>query len=309
MVSSLPPGRPKRWDDQWILDYRKFFVNYRKGETAREELLYAQPGLYYAQQIHERMQQSPDMALLMQARLLTGATDDEIAHAFKTLPETVFWYEKVFFNVRDFLVHTDWVVRSVLLPASDRFVAAADEVASDRVDGQMPALPISPHFDMSLKYFSYFGGPVICDLMISGFTERKSVLSTQDVTAFFDDYFTNQIRRRSAIASRTFEVNKYNVMELFSAHTRLMEIQANTKDTVERHTQFATAIQTMLTVAAFSVGHKDSPENAKRLNAQYDKTALEFDSDTISRTEAGKQPENMIVLDNVSAFMSRSSVD
>jgi len=303
IVSSIAPARIKRWDDEWILAYRKFFLSYRRGESAREELMHEQPGLYFAQQIHERTPQNPDMALLLQARLLTGASDEEVAHLLKTIPQTVFWYERLFFNVRDFLDHSDWVVRSVLLPASDRFVATSDEAASDRVDGTMPATPVNPHFDMSLKYFSYFGGAMVCDLMISGFLERRNVMSPKEIVNFFDDYFTHQIRRRSAIASRLFEVNKYNVMELFNTHTRLMEIQANSKDTEERHTQLTTAIKSMLSVASFSVGRANSKDTG--LSEDYDRSANEFDSDSVSQAELGNAPRNMLALDNVSAFAAR----
>ena len=303
IISSATPGRVKRWDDEWILDYRKFFVTYRKSASAREELLHTQPGLYFAQQIHERAQQIPEMALILQARLLTGASDEEIAHQIKTVPETVQWYERIFFNVRDFLEHTDWITRSVLLPASDRFVAATGEVASDRIDGAMPAVALNPQFDMSLKYFSYFGGAAICDLMISGFLERRQVLSAKALASFFDDYFTTQIRRRSAIASRVFEVNKYNVMELFNCHTRLMEIQANSKDTEERHSELTGAIKSMLAVASFSVG--SSQTHGTQFVAKFDDSAHEFDSDTLSRAALGSPPPTMAALEHESAFASR----
>lgn len=255
LMSSVPPGRCTRWDDEWILAYRKFFVDYRKGGTARDDLLRASPGLYFAQQIHERRFSVPEMTLMLQARLLTGGDDSELAQKFKTIPETIFWYEKIFFNVRDFLLHTDWIVRSVLLPASDRYVATTQELAAQRrVQDRLPPAIMSPHFDLSLKYFSYFGGELICNYMIHGFCERRPITDPEEAADFFDNFFMMQIRKRSAHAVRSFEINKYNVMQLFTTHAQLLEIQRNSKDTESRNTATEIALESLISAVNFSVG-------------------------------------------------------
>lgn len=56
----------------------------------------------------------------IQARLLAGQTDNEIAPMFRVEPETIQWFEALFFNVRDHLHHRDWIAARVLGPGLRR---------------------------------------------------------------------------------------------------------------------------------------------------------------------------------------------
>ena len=249
MLGSAPPERCRRADDQWVRGYRTFLHGWRQSESQRNSLFENNPGLYFAYLLYERLSHNPDLNLLVEARLLAGQSYKEIAHMCKTIPETIEWYERLYFNVSDFLEHHDWIFRQVLLPAADRDVLQTIEVETD--EPISPSTPITeamiakkltpppiaePHFDMSLKFFSYYGGPHVCDVMISGFTRLGHVSSLEDVPDFFNKQFATQIARRSAQAVGKFQINKYNVMELFSIHGKLMEVQkANAGDTDSRH--------------------------------------------------------------------------
>jgi len=80
----------------------------------------------------------------VEARLLAGQTDEEIAARCRLSPAAVGWYEAGLFHVRDHLDSPDWVVARVIgttFPTGD--------------DGPV------------LKHFAYLGGPTVLDLVLA----------------------------------------------------------------------------------------------------------------------------------------------
>lgn len=305
MLSTVPPARCKRYDDIWIQEYKKFLFAWRRGEEHRERLLYENPGLYYAHSLHDRMHIEPEMTLMIEARLLAGCTIESIANDCKTMPETVEWYEKLFFNVADFLPHHDWIVRNILLPASDRFVDHAQS-HNDALAVAKPASEIvRPHLDMTLKFFAYFGGPLVCDIMISGFRRGKQVRNPDELADYFNEQFASQLQRRSAQAAGQFEVNKYNVMELFATHTRIIEIQRSGKNQENRHNDFEKNVNAMLSELPWSVGQVGQKMYVGSLIGKYDDSPVELDSEEIIVTGSGKEPESAKEVIGVNVFRRR----
>jgi hypothetical protein len=82
----------------------------------------------------------------------------------------------------------------------------------------------------------------------------KPLTSPDDLGAWCDNNIKTTIRRRTMQAAHLFEINKYNVMELFAVHTRIMEIEKadesldNVKTTTER------GIKTMIDDIPWAVG-------------------------------------------------------
>ena len=289
MLGSVPPARCRRYDDIWIQEYKKFLFAWRRGVEHRERLLYENPGLYYAYNLYDRMHIEPDMALMIEARLLAGSTPEMIANECKTIPETIEWYERLFFNVLDFLPHHDWILKNVLLPASDRFVdPPIDAVTSLR----NPTEIVRPYLDMTLKFFAYFGGPLVCDIMISGFRRNNQVQNPEDLTDYFNDHFASQLQRRSAQAAGQFEINKYNIMELFTTHTRLIEVQRSGKSPENRHNDFETNINEMLTAIPWTAGKASKTLYEGSMIGLYDDSAIELDSEETILTGVGMELES-----------------
>ena len=98
-----------------------------------------------------------------------------------------------------------------------------------------------PFMDASLKYFAYNGGPVVLDYLLTGCMPGKAVLNADDLAKFFDTHWSMAARARSAQAIRTFEINKYNVMELFALHANIVALEkgadgkSTQQTTIERH--------------------------------------------------------------------------
>jgi hypothetical protein len=301
LVGRVPaPGRTTKLDDDHIKEARSFMLRWRKGEAAREQLLQENPGLYYAYMVYDNLHTDPEVRFMMEARLLSGQPPEEIAEALKTLPQTVTWYEKIFFNIKPFLSHHDWIVKHVLLPASDRFAAHDDDDDDDVPQPQGTPLIVRPHLDMTLKFFSYFGGPVMCEFMIGGFRRGAEVHTQDDISAWLDDQWQLTLQRRSAQASGVFEVNRYNVMELFATHTRIIELQRTAESGDERRSLFERHVQAMLTELPWTVGRQAKEFYTDSAIGAFEETAAELNAEELILMGAGEIPDYLDELPAVS---------
>ena len=276
------PGRCTKRDDEVIRGMKSFLLRWRnRSEQGREELLHENPGLYYAYQLHENEADDHELEFMLQSRLLSGQDPEDIAKSLGTLPEAVTWYETVFFNVADRLENHDWIVKHILLPAAARNVIQAQPGDDAGQQAARFTLVAKPFLDWSLKWFSYFGGPVVCEWMIGGFKQGKPVTRQEDIDAFVDNHWSSTIRRRSAQAAGIFEVNKYNVMELFHTHAQIMTLERSTDTAENKTTDLEHHINHFLGGLPWAVGKAGKEQFSEMSIGEYDETAAELRSDEL----------------------------
>lgn len=243
------PGRCTRHDDAFVREARAFLLRWRAyaGQPERrEELFWQHGGLYHAFEIHERSDEEPEGALTVQARLLARQSSEEIAALTGLLPETVDWYEALFFGVRDRIDQRDWVTKQVLVPAAMRNMDVRDRgITLSRTDGAETPFAL-PFYDVTLKLFAYFGGAPLLDFMLTGFKHQQRVTDPRDVDGFLDSYLTSAVKRRAVMAAATFDVNQFNVMQLIELSARLMEIERNAELGSAAKTSIETHVLSML---------------------------------------------------------------
>ena len=308
LISHLPvPKRTTRWDDQYIRTSRNFLLRWRKNEEEREKLRAEYPGMYYAWQLYDNPDEDTDMRFIVEARLLAGQSYQEIANGVKTIPETIEYYEKLFFNVSDFREHHDWIVKQVLLPASDRFSenAQANNRSLSLLNMRTPPV-VRPHLDASLKYFSYFGGPVLCDYMISGFRRGVTCPTQQQIGDFFKDHYSLTTQMRATQAMMQFEINKYNVTQLFEVHNQILVIQSREKDQDTRHSQIEIHIRTMLEELPFVSGSQAEEIYDATALGVYDRSPHELNAEELILMGAGQRPPTLDTIPAISIFKERS---
>jgi hypothetical protein len=286
MISQTPmPKRTTRRDDRYIKEARSFLLRWRKGNDERERLREEQPELFHAWSLFDRIPQDPEFSLTLEARLLADQPVDEIAQAIKILPETVDWYERLFFNVKPFLDNHDWILKHVLLPATDR-MAALDADAGDNMF-KTPVI-IRPHLDMTLKFFSYYGGPLICEYMMAGFKRGLKCHTQDEIGKWLNEGFMLQIQRRSAEAAPRFEVNRYNVMELFITHMQIIQVQHSLEGQEERHSTVEKHIHGMLKEIPWTVGRDARELFAGTVIGETDEMAAELNAEELMLIGAGQ---------------------
>lgn len=142
---SKRPRRPKSSDDSYVRTMRAFILR-SKGLSPCGLLRLRNrfPGLVGALRIHGN--HDSKQRLEIQCRILAGQSDADIAERLGCRPDVVTWYAKIFFDVRPYLPHRDWILCHVT------------------------GIACTPHlFGLAgvKKRLSYLGGPVLAEAVLA----------------------------------------------------------------------------------------------------------------------------------------------
>ena len=242
-------------DDKYVTGAFRFLrewnaVNEGSAEEIEEDrikLFPKNPGFYYAYELANHVDE--DLKHVIEARILARQDNVEIAERAGVTPDTVEWYERMFFNVRDRLENRDYISKQVIGPT---------------VGAGLPNLTT----EMTAKFFGYYGGPIVLDFVVDGYDAGATVPKRpEDLQEYFDHYFATTLRRRSAAAMNVFEINRFNVMQLFEVHARLIESAQKAELGGLAKTSLEENVGALLDTIDWTVGRKrkqhleDSPLN------------------------------------------------
>jgi hypothetical protein len=302
------PGRCTRFDDEYIARARSFMLRWKKGENEREKLRSEHQGMFYAHQIWDKINQSPEVQFIVEACLLANKTYEAIAKEVFTTPAAIEWYEAIFFNIKPRIQSHGWIFAHVLLPASDRYYEQqnADDDDDDTPVFRTPVV-VRPHLDMTLKFFSYFGGPIVNDYMLTGFKRGMKVDTQDELGGWLDENFMVAIQKRSAQSAHVFEINKYNVMELFATHSRIMEIQKSSESQEERHSTIERHIHSMLGEIPWTVGADAREIFEGTAIGKYDEMSAELNEEELMLIGAGQKLEGLEEMPGLDQQFMRAS--
>lgn len=299
------PRRCTPRDDADVRAMRRFVLRWNnRNEEEREKLLWENPGLYCAYELYANFLDDPMPALMVQARLLARQSHLEVGKNLGLLPDTVRWYESMFFNVLDRIDQRDWIVSRVLMPSVLRSVGGYRRGGAPEDDNPM-VLPLSPgevrpiampFFDASIKIFAYFGGPLLVDHVLHGFKSGHQLASREDADGWYDAQWNSTLRRRSAQAAMQFQINRYNVMELFNIHTRIMELEQSDESQEHKRTSLEKHIRTMLDDLPLLSGDMARRHVKATPLAKFDDSAAELRDDELLRAASGAPMEDAEIL-------------
>lgn len=283
-VLELVDARPRkaasrRYDDEFVREYRQFLPRYldEEHEINRKALFPHFPAIYYAHELH--FSTDTEWRAMLQAFILAGETDGEIANRLCSLPDAIKWYESLFFNVRDRLDKHTWIVKAVLGTSAYR---AANREGSMTVNQR----------DLVYKLFAYFGGPVILDVIISGFVRGLLPKKREEIKSWFDQTYALLIRQRATIAARLFEVNKYNVMQLFEIHCAIMAGERSASEGGPQ-TNVEKNVEALMKAVPWNMG-KTRIDHLSELQQKYLLSAVEPRADEQMALAAGIMPDSLL---------------
>jgi len=311
MTSQTPePGKPNRMDDKYIKDTRNFFLKFHgkfseesedKMRRERDKLEQKMPGLYYAWKIYDGDGGlHPNTRFMLEARLLARQAYDRIAFGLRTNVDVIHWYEKVFFNVTPWLDAVDWIGEMVLNSSADHLVQAERAHKLDKSSGndekedgksrfEVPPV-VKAEYDFTCKSMAYYGGEHLCDLLFRGFIPGRPCRSQDDIDEWLNETMQMIVRRRSLQAALKFDVNKYNVMELFQAHLRIIEIARGAEADGGKQTPIEKHIHAMLAELPWTVGKEARELFEGTAVGQFDEMAAELRDDELQLVAAGEMP-------------------
>lgn len=292
------PGRCTKRDDEYVQKARNFLLRYRNASTDmdRQMLAVEYPGLYIGYKYHEMAADHPDTSMFIEARLLARQTPEQIAAEDGTHGEAIQWYERLFFNISDRLDNNDWVLKHILLPCVGRGYTAAHAgpISTGPWDNQPCALPYS---DVTLKFFAYYGGAHAVDVLLAGFRRGLPVPSAEGFDKWLDRTWTSTIKRRTTMAGFTFEVNKFNVTELFMINSRLIEVANAAENEDMAQSAAEQHILAFLNATPWARSWIDSHAQGQDLLQSYDEGEVELRDDEVLLASAGEKAGPLAGLD------------
>jgi hypothetical protein len=142
----------------------------------------------------------------LEASILARRTIEDIADRYALEQQTVNFYEKCFFNVTDKLAARSYIASTVLAPA---FMAGLS----------------AKSLEMTAKYFGYFGGPLVLDLVMDAFTDDiRSPQEPSEIGQWLDRQFKSRIRTSAMIGITYLDPSNYNIRTLLEGFQGLLSL-------------------------------------------------------------------------------------
>jgi len=143
---------------------------------------------------------------ILEARLLSGQTDDEIANSCSISPEAISLYERLFYNVRDRLDKIDYIVANAL-----------GQVFQGGLGDYNPTL--------LMKYFAYFAGPLMLSMVLTGFSRRRSVTTDDEVLGYLDSQIEHNWKLQTLAMSTSLQPGRFTVRDIIEGYTQLKTLE------------------------------------------------------------------------------------
>lgn len=207
----------------------------------------------------------------IEARVVAGESDDEIARKAGTDPGVIAAYVSTFFDVREKLVNPDYVVNVIM---GDAVVRGLQE----------------RHYDLLWKMLGFHGGPYVLDAVINRFIPIVKPESTDGVAGFFQDAAINSMKYKASLATMTVQINTHTQLPLIDSFVKYVEIERTTDNASKAQSSIIDNIGAMLTAMPVKVGTKLDSATVKML--PFDNGAAELRSDEMLVIASGGVLDN-----------------
>lgn len=238
-----------------------------KDDVDRWNVMEEYPDLYAAYLIHRRgdNEERHPMRYAIEARILAGQSDEEIAECFGISSDIIKYYEKVFFNVREKLNNSDYIMTCVIGPSVQAGLSDRD-------------------YDLLWKLFGYLYGPTVLNSFITTTSRRYRPETQNEIDAALADDTRSAIQRKVAVVARTFSINPFSQSELLNIYARFIEVEKDAGSD-KGHDVILQNIQVMLDKLPFR-GSDDDPTGNKKL-LSYDSGGVELNTNELLATSLG----------------------
>lgn len=173
---------------------------------------------------------------VVEARILAGQSNEEIANLCALTPEAVEYYEQTFFNVRDRLHLEDYITANVIGSVFQSGLATFNP-------------------ELLVKYFGYFAGPIMLNAVLRGFTGKRTVGSDEEVLGFLDSHIEQNWRLQTAIMSTALQPGKFDVRAIIEGYTQIKALEGKQIGTPEASAWVASFVKTMANSSPIPFGN------------------------------------------------------
>lgn len=214
----------------------------------------------------------------IEARVLAGESDADIAEKLGTSPEVVEAYVNVFFDVREKLTRKDYVLNVILADAVSRGLQER-------------------HYDLLWKLLGFIGGPHVLDAAMSKCVAIGKPETPDGVSGFFQDFAINSMKYKAAIATLTVPVTTHTQMPLIDSFVKYVEVERTTDNASKAQSSIVENIGAMLDALPFKIGTKLDSAPAKML--PFDNGAAELRHDEMMIVATGGSLKNTAAINDL----------
>jgi hypothetical protein len=237
-INRLQSHRPlklpiHRRDDYWVHLAWHFFRRWSRfanNDQRIDRLFPTIPGLFIATMCY--LNEDRELRDILEACLLARMSDERIAAKLGTLCDTAYWYEKIFFDVRERLDNRHYILKAIQGRAGDR--------AANR-EGSSTAFQKA----LVIKKFAYFGGEHVLDLVLTGFANVAPPRRSADARQWAEDAIKTAIARRALVGAADFDTNKSDDIQHLELAQKMIQQEQQIRGTdlaicdIERNIQKA----------------------------------------------------------------------
>lgn len=276
----LPESIAKKTNDEYVLQAWNFQTKLAtcKDEVDRWVLMEEFPVIYSAYLIHKRGEDEDRAPLryMIEARILAGQKDEEIAFVIGTDPAVITWYERIFFDVKEKLKNPDYILGCVMGPSIYSGLSDRD-------------------YDLLWKLFGYLYGVHVLESFIQTTSRKFRPENINEVDTALAEDARSALQRKVAVVSRTFAVNPFSQSELLNIYARFIEVErAVGKE--KAHDIILQNVQVMLDNLPMTIGSESTDSQEVK---SFDSIDADLRSDELLTVAAGKQLENKPEIDSL----------
>jgi hypothetical protein len=220
-----------------------------RNNSEREYLFRKYPGIYTAKEIFRRPEKT--VRWMIEAYLLARATPTEIYDATSVKPETVIWYERLFYNVTPYLKHDSYISNVVIGTIIQHGIMERD-------------------FDGLWKLIGYAAGPTALREWLKILPEYR-ITDVDQFNGVCEAWYSRMMARKAFLAALTIPVYN-NQMAIFESWARCKEVARQSGQ--DQESVIHANISMSLNSLPFSVG-KGGPTHLPLL-AAYDEGSVEL---------------------------------
>lgn len=189
----------------------------------RRKLLVKNPGLFQAWELFlgvmtgeqgatpthgETEQREPGLTqMMLEACVLANMPSEKIALRCSLKPDTVIWYERLFYDVRSRLKNKDWVRMTLIGPV---YGGGSRDMT----------------FEKAIKYWAYNAGERVLEDVSSAYDDSVRVPAKgQSLRGFYREHFESGLARRSASSVGNVFANNHNYLQMYELMVSIINQQ------------------------------------------------------------------------------------
>jgi hypothetical protein len=235
-------------------------------EQSLMKLAWQMPALFWAHYLYDQPHNPARWAV--EAHILAGESDLEIARRIGCGVEIVEIYESLYFNVRDKLNRSDYIFTVVLKDAVLRGLQEREK-------------------DLLWKLVAYTCGRRVLDAVMHPLVIPQWIESPDDIPAFFHDVAIGVVKKKAAIAALTIPINDKTEMKLIKAFNIFEKLERSSDSQGNATAQITQGIGATLDILPFRVGSTKAAKAQAGPLSEYDQAAVELRQNELMCVAAG----------------------